>query len=159
MMLRVRAATTRDFDAMAPLFAEVDELHIQHHPERFRSPGFPPRTYDYLEQVVASPHQSFLLAEVDGAVRGLVHVAVYEAPAIPLFVPRLNAVVSDLVVTRAARGRGIGRRLLAEAEAWAQLHGASSVELSVYEFNEGARRFYEAVGYGTLSRAMSKHLP
>ena len=143
---------------MAPLFAEVDALHIENHPERFRSPGFPPRTHDYLEQVLASPYQAFLLAELERRVGGLVHVAVYEAPAIPLFVPRLSAVVSDLVVAKDLRGRGIGRRLLAEAEAWARLQGASAIELSVYEFNQGAQRFYEAAGYGTLSRMMSKKL-
>jgi ribosomal protein S18 acetylase RimI-like enzyme len=154
----VRPATVRDFEAMAPLFAEVDALHIEHHPERFRSPGHPPRSQEYLDQVLASPHQVFLVAEVEGRLAGLVHVAVYEAPAIPLFVPRLNGVVSDLVVTRELRSRGVGQLLLAEAEAWARFQGASSVELWVYEFNQGARRFYEAAGYGTLSRTMSKQL-
>lgn len=156
MTLRVRPATAQDLDAMAPLFAEVDQLHIEHHPERFRSPGFPPRTSDYLEQVLASPHQVFLVAELERRLCGLVHVAVYEAPAIPLFVPRLNGVVSDLVVAREFRGRGIGKRLLGEAEVWARNHGATSIELWVYEFNQSARRFYEALGYGTLSRTMSK---
>jgi ribosomal protein S18 acetylase RimI-like enzyme len=143
---------------MALLFAEVDALHIDNHPERFRSPGHPPRTHEYLEQVLSSPYQAFLIAELEGRLAGLVHVAVYEAPAIPLFVPRLSAVVSDLVVARDLRRRGIGRRLLAEAESWARFQGAGAIELSVYEFNLGAQRFYEAAGYGTLSRMMSKQL-
>lgn len=154
----VRPATVRDFEAMGPLFAEVDALHIENHPERFRSPGYPPRSQDYLEQVLGSPHQVFLVAEVEGRLAGLVHVAVYEAPLIPLFVPRLNAVVSDLVVARELRGRGLGKLLLAEAESWARFQGASSIELWVYEFNQGALRFYEGAGYGTLSRTMSKQL-
>ncbi|HVJ16939.1 MAG TPA: GNAT family N-acetyltransferase [Polyangiaceae bacterium] len=158
MTLCVRLATTRDFHAMAALFAEVDAIHIDNHPERFRSPGQPPRALDYLEQVLASPHQVFLVAELEGRLTGLVHVAVYEAPAIPLFVPRLTAVVSDLVVAEEHRSHGIGQRLLSEAESWARLHGASTLELSVYEFNTGARRFYEGAGYGTLSRMMSKQL-
>ncbi len=158
MTARVRPATPRDFDAMALLFAEVDALHIENHPERFRPTGFPPRSHDYLEQVLASPYQTFLVAELQRRLGGLVHVAVYEAPAIPLFVPRLNAVVSDLVVAKDLRGRGIGRQLLAEAESWARLQGATALELSVYEFNQGAQRFYEAAGYGTLSRMMCKQL-
>jgi diamine N-acetyltransferase len=158
MTVSVRPATSRDFDGMGLLFTEVDQLHIENHPERFRSPGNPPRTSDYLEQVLGSPHQVFLVAEWGKVLCGLVHVAVYESPQIPLFVSRLNGVVSDLVVAREYRGRGVGRRLLAEAEYWARLQGATTLELWVYEFNEGARGFYEAVGYGTLSRMMSKPL-
>jgi ribosomal protein S18 acetylase RimI-like enzyme len=158
-MHRIRPATSNDFAALAPLFAAVDALHIEHHPERFRSPGHPPRSDEYLQQVVHSAHQEFLVAELDGALLGVVHIAVYESPAVPLFVPRLCAVISDLVVAGPHRSRGIGRRLLIEAEGWARRQGATSVDLSVYAFNEGARRFYERAGYGTLSRQMTKPLP
>ena len=158
MTLRVRQATGRDFDAMASLIEQVDAIHIEHHPERFRSPGSPPRARDYIEQVLTSPHQVFLVAELPGRLAGLVHVALYEAPAMPLFVPRLTAVVSDLVVAQDLRSQGVGQRLLHEAESWARLHGASAIELSVYEFNTGARRFYESAGYSTLSRMMAKPL-
>ncbi len=155
-MARIRLAAARDFEAMYPLFEQVDALHIEHHPERFRSPGWPPRTQDYLEQVLASEHQIFLLAEVERQLAGLVHVAVYDAPAIPLFVPRLNAVISDLVVEASFRGRGIGKQLMSEAESWARRRGASSIELWVYEFNESARGFYQRLGYSTLTRTMAK---
>lgn len=141
---------------MAPLFEEVDGVHLDHHPERFRSPGWPPRSREYLEQVLSSEHSTFLLAEFERRLVGLVNVAVYEAPKVPVFQPRVNGVVSDLIVTARFRRQGVGRRLLAEAESWVRQRGASSIELVVYEFNEGARRFYEKLGYATLSRTMEK---
>lgn len=154
----VREATPRDIEAMAPLFEEVDAVHLEHHPERFRSPGWPPRSREYLEQVMASDHATFLVVEYERRLVGLVHVALYEAPKVPVFQPRVNGVVSDLVVAAPFRRRGFGQLLLEEAEAWIRRRGGSSIELVVYEFNEGARRFYERLGYVTLSRSMEKRL-
>jgi ribosomal protein S18 acetylase RimI-like enzyme len=66
--------------------------------------------------------------------------------------------VSDLVVAERHRRRGIGRRLLAASERFAVESGASSLELVVYEFNESALRFYQRLGFGTLSRSLAKPL-
>ena len=48
--------------------------------------------------------------------------------------------------------------LVEKAEAWAQGEGATGVELTVYEFNQGAREMYEALGYQTGRRRMGKSL-
>jgi ribosomal protein S18 acetylase RimI-like enzyme len=44
------------------------------------------------------------------------------------------------------------------AEIWLREHGASEVELTVYEANRDAVAFYEAIGYRMLSRRMSRSL-
>ena len=46
-----------------------------------------------------------------------------------------------------ARGRGVGRRLLAEIEAWIASCGGVTVQLSVTNEAAAARRLYEAAGY------------
>lgn len=60
--------------------------------------------------------------------------------------------VSDLWVSRAARGRGLGRRLLEHAardgmEAW----GARMLRLTVYADNAAAQDFYRALGFTVKS--------
>lgn len=45
------------------------------------------------------------------------------------------------------QGRGIGSALMRRAEALAKARGAEEVELGVECDNEGARRFYERLGY------------
>jgi ribosomal protein S18 acetylase RimI-like enzyme len=45
------------------------------------------------------------------------------------------------------QGRGIGGALIRRAEALAQSRGAEEIELGVEWDNEGARRFYERLGY------------
>ena len=44
------------------------------------------------------------------------------------------------------------------AEDYATAHGARTLGLSVFGFNEKARRLYESLGYGTTSVKMAKSL-
>jgi ribosomal protein S18 acetylase RimI-like enzyme len=59
--------------------------------------------------------------------------------------PTLN--VHDLAVLPAHRGRGIGRRLLAEVEDRARAPGCCRITLEVHDTNEGAKRLYREVGF------------
>ncbi len=53
--------------------------------------------------------------------------------------------VASVATAEAARGQGVGRRLLDFAEH--RYPGARSLFLCVTDFNTGARRLYERVGY------------
>lgn len=55
--------------------------------------------------------------------------------------------LDSLFVSRAARGRGIGEHLLAEAERRMMAGGATNFELDCIAGNWGARRFYERHGW------------
>ncbi len=62
---------------------------------------------------------------------------------------KAGAYVSDLWVAEAARGQGLGARLLAQVLAqggrdW----GAAFLRLAVYDDNPRARDFYERLGFG-----------
>jgi ribosomal protein S18 acetylase RimI-like enzyme len=52
----------------------------------------------------------------------------------------------DIYVAEAARGRGLGRRLLAEAAAISRARGGSYLRLSVEADNDTAQAFYRRVG-------------
>jgi GNAT superfamily N-acetyltransferase len=67
--------------------------------------------------------------------------------------------VWDVLVDEGRRGEGLGRATMLLAEEYATSHGARSLGLSVFGFNEAARRLYESLGYGTTSVKMAKPLP
>ena len=52
-----------------------------------------------------------------------------------------------LAVREDARGRGLGRAMMAAAEAWLRDRGAVKVQLMVRESNAAVIGFYEALGY------------
>jgi ribosomal protein S18 acetylase RimI-like enzyme len=62
-------------------------------------------------------------------------------------VARVNAIA----VRPDAQGRGIGRSLLAAAEAIARAHDARSLSLMTAERNGRARRLFESAGFSTLA--------
>jgi len=55
--------------------------------------------------------------------------------------------VGVLAVVQEAEGRGVGRVLLAAADAWGRAEGFDRLTLSVFEGNGRARRVYEQAGY------------
>jgi ribosomal protein S18 acetylase RimI-like enzyme len=154
----VRVAEPADFRAISAIFAEVDRMHEQAHPDLFRQPEQEGRLDEYLLGLVDGPNSTMLVAELGGEVTGFVTVEVREAPPVPVFQPRRFGAINTMAVVPGLRRQGIGRLLFAAAESWAAARGATEIELSVYEFNQGAVRFYEALGYGTVSRRMRRKL-
>jgi GNAT superfamily N-acetyltransferase len=64
-----------------------------------------------------------------------------------------------LAVAPEAQGRGLGRRLIAEAERRARLAGARWMDISVVNLREDLLRFYERLGYRPTGTAPYVHRP
>ena len=67
---------------------------------------------------------------------------------------RLTAVV----VSGEARGLGIGRRLIAAAEAWTRQRGARVMMLTSHNRREAAHAFYRHLGYDETGRRFVRTL-
>jgi ribosomal protein S18 acetylase RimI-like enzyme len=52
-----------------------------------------------------------------------------------------------LAVDGAARGRGLGRRMMEACEGWVQARGIQKIQLMVRATNKAAVGFYERLGY------------
>ena len=70
--------------------------------------------------------------------------------------PRTIVYVDQLGVAASVHRLGIGRRLMRAVETAAEALAADAVELDVRGFNEGARAFYEALGYDEARRTMRR---
>lgn len=66
--------------------------------------------------------------------------------------------IDDLVVLPESRSRGVGKKLLAFAEARARALGCASLRLSTGSENHGARRFYERERWNLRSVTYKKPL-
>jgi GNAT superfamily N-acetyltransferase len=100
--------------------------------------------------ITGFPDHSLLVAETGEQIVGLLHV--YARPALD---KPPEAVVQAVVVDRAFRSGGIGKRFMAAAERWAAERGYHSVSLSSNIVRAEAHAFYEAIGY---RRFASSHL-
>jgi GNAT superfamily N-acetyltransferase len=126
----IRPAEVTDAEAIATLF--TDE-------------GYPAGPSDIVERMTrfASPHSRVVIAEHDGSVLGFIAVH-----ALPRFEhdDRILRVLA-LVVDAGARERGVGHRLMAEAERIAGELGSAFVEVTAGHHRPEARRLYESMGY------------
>jgi len=65
----------------------------------------------------------------------------------------------DMAVAPSLQRRGIGRRLLAEAEQAARAWPAESIRLDAYDAPAGAGRFYARCGYREVGRVVYRGTP
>jgi ribosomal protein S18 acetylase RimI-like enzyme len=126
----IRPARRADADAIAALFT---------------GEGYPAGSTDIVERLERfdSPYSRVVVADVDGDVLGFLAVHV-----IPRFEhdDRIVRIVA-LVVDPAARERGVGHRLMDEAERIGEEVGAAFVEVTAGHHRPEARRLYESLGY------------
>jgi ribosomal protein S18 acetylase RimI-like enzyme len=158
MKATIREARAQDYEQLCTLFEEVDALHRDRLPHTYQKPPGPIRDRDYVLYLIESEDVGLFVAELAGQLAGFVQIMLAENPDIPICVPRRYAVIDNLVVRSGLRRSGIGRALMHRASTWAAVQGASSVELTVYEFNETALEFYQSLGYEMLRHTMSKQL-
>jgi GNAT superfamily N-acetyltransferase len=115
--------------------------------------GYPldaPEVRRRYEIVTGAEGHALMVAEQAGRVIGLCHL--YVRPALD---KPPEAVVQALVVDQLVRGSGVGKIVMAAAEAWAKDRGFVSVALASNVERDEAHAFYEAIGY---KRAATSHL-
>ena len=88
-------------------------------------------------------HHFFVAADAEGRNTGFVHLQVLR----DFFSGTRSCHISDLAVAMGHDGRGVGRALLAYAEAWAKRQRCRRISLAVFPGNTRARDLYLATGY------------
>jgi GNAT superfamily N-acetyltransferase len=135
--LAVRPARAPDLDALVALLHQLFSIEQDFRPE-------PARQRRGLELLLADPGRAaVLVAELDGKVIGMVTAQLVVSTA----EGALSALVEDMVVDGAARGGGVGARLLEAIEGWAAGRGATRLQLLADRDNQPALAFYARRGW------------
>ncbi len=66
--------------------------------------------------------------------------------------------ISELVVSKNCRSKGIGKKLLNAMEGYLKAFGCQDVLIEVFGYNERAIKFYEKMGYHTRMIEVTKKL-
>ena len=143
----IRPATMGDYDALVALFDELDEFHRQARPDVFRRFDGPARPREQIEQWLAGPGSTVLVAMSGQDVVGLAVLLTRPPPAFPGVVPHKVIELDNLVVRADQRSRRLGRQLLEATVLWTRGQGANHVAVAVHAFHRDARRFYENFGF------------
>jgi ribosomal protein S18 acetylase RimI-like enzyme len=150
----IRTATPDDRAWILPLAPRLHEFGPP--PWRAR-PAMDRAVTEAIERaLVATPAGSTVLVaeSAPAGPLGFVHLET----AADFFTHELHGHVSDLVVTPAGEGRGVGRALMAAAEAWSRSRAHRFLTLNVFGDNTRARLLYERLGYRPDTTKMVKLL-
>lgn len=145
MTATIREARPEDFEAVTALLEELG---------RPKTLGTPDEDMlrDRFGEWLAAPDRFVFVAEEDGAVIGMIDMAVI---ARPNFV-QPHAWVPDLIVGEKARSRGVGAALLSRAEDVARDLGAFSLALESAHWRTRAHAFYLRQGMTDAARHFIK---
>lgn len=135
--LMIREATAEDVGELTRLYRQLDDGSAEKPVDEQAVSRIFARTRDY-------PGYRILLAIDGGRVVGsfvLVILEMLGSRCAP------EAIVEDVVVDRAARGKGIGRRMMAFAMDEAARTGCYKLVLSSNLERTGAHAFYESLGF------------
>jgi GNAT superfamily N-acetyltransferase len=102
------------------------------------------RAYRELVGALDESGRVVVVAESEGAVVGMAHLAPSGAAN-----ATHRAEVQRVAVAGEARGRGVGRALMAAVEDEARTRGLTLLWLTTHD-ETGAARFYETIGYARL---------
>lgn len=136
----VREATEADLPRIIELLAQLslDEQRED------AGPPLPDAYRRALQEVLADRRQRLLLVEVEGRIAG---------SAVLIIVPNLShqgrpyAMVDNVIVDEAQRGRGYGALLLRFAAGVALETGCYKLSLTSNKLRPEAHRFYERLGF------------
>jgi len=138
----LRRAEPGDADRIATLF--TDE-------------GYPSGPSDIVERLkrFSSAESQVIVADHGGEVLGFIALH-----AVPRFEHDDRFVrVLAVVVDAGARERGVGHRLMAEAETFGRERGAAFVEITAGRHHPEARQLYESLGFdGSVTAYLRKRI-
>jgi GNAT superfamily N-acetyltransferase len=131
MALQIRPAQPEDVPALAAL---AGQLGYPTTPE-----GMAARLQALAED---DRHAVFVAVEADGQVVGWIHVYL----CLQVIADR-EAEIGGLVVDEMHRSRGVGARLVREAEDWARARGCGGMTVRTNVVRERAHAFYRRLGF------------
>ena len=148
-MIEVRTATRDDVEALAAIWPAVHDKHVRAN-SWYHKPLAPGGARRLAEGLFEREGMHVFLATLDGAPVGFVAAILGERPERDATYARRVVFVDTIAVKESAQGHGCGKALIDAAVALARQNAATSVELEVWDFNDQARGFFAAQGFGPM---------
>ena len=143
--MTIRFACDRDIPGMIDLLQQVGEVHHRIRPDLFRAGA---QKYDEaaLNALLTDPNRPILAAEIEGKLVGYAFCILQITENDPVLCDRKVLYIDDLCVEETLRGQGIAGALYERVLEYARELGCDAVTLNVWCGNDGAMKFYDAMG-------------
>lgn len=151
----ITISETRDHTLVATLNEEVQALHVQLHPDRFK-PYDKLAVTEAMKQFLQQDNYKAYVAWKDGVPAGSLVCYVKEAKENAFHYYIKTLYIDQVSVLQKFRGLGIGRLLLQQAEQLANELGIQKLELDHWTANTVAAQYFRRNGYALHREQLSK---
>ena len=151
--MEIRRAVPADADKILELLSQVEQIHYLGRPDIFRPNGIK-FTGDELTEQMSDDSRPIFVAVKDGEVVGYSFCIISEIKDSTMLNDAKTLHIEDVCVDENRRGENVGGELMEFVKDYAKKIGCARVDLDVWEFNEGACRFYEKHGFKVQKRRM-----
>lgn len=149
----VRFAEEKDLDEINELRKQVNDIHVEGRPDMFKA-GFGTEIRDFVKIIMNGENSDVIVAERNGIICGMVCVDYVNKPESPYSKARSFYHVQEIAVDAKYRRQGVAKELLEFMIEDAKKKKLGKIELDVWEFNNSAIEFYQAVGFRPTRRWM-----
>jgi len=159
MNLKIRDAIANDYISIRNLVVEVHNLHVKNRPDIYLKVDNPFLKEQFEDLLNSNNTKLFLVEDTDSKELVAYSIVQIMTPRnIQILIPSKFAYIDDFCVKSTHQKNGIGRLLFKYIVAYAKTEGALSIQLTVWEFNKHAIKFYELLGMSTMNRRMELKL-
>lgn len=148
----IRLATKNDIEQILLLLREVLEVHSEGRPDIFKS-GTTKYSREELSDIIQDPTTPVYVYD-DGEVKGYAFCVIGVQKETNVLRPYKYLYIDDLCVKSTCRGKGIGKALYLYVKGEAKRFNCTRVTLNVWNLNQNAIAFYEALGLTPLKTTM-----
>ena len=159
MNLKIREAIENDYIDISNLAREVHKLHVKNRPDIYLEIDNP-FLKDRFEELLNSNNTKLFVVEdiYNDELIAYSIIQIMHQKNIQLLVPAKFVFIDDFCVESNHQKTGIGKMLFNHIVDYAKSEGASSIQLTVSEFNKNAIKFYKTLGMSTRNRKMELNL-
>ena len=151
--MSVRFAKENELERINELRRQVNDIHVAGKPEVFK-PGFSQEMRDIIYKIWEDPEMEIAVAERDGVICGFAVLHHIVRPENPVKLEQDFLDIDEFGVDEAYRRQGVATEMIEFVRGYAAEKGFVRIELNMWEFNQNALAFYEAVGFRTFRRYM-----
>jgi diamine N-acetyltransferase len=157
MEITIRKAELTDLTQIRELVKEVHILHVYNRSDVYADVD-DPFTEERFKNILEDTKTEAYIAVNKDEVAAYAFVKYIPTPKIDLLKQYLICYIDDFCVKNSYQRKGVGKKLFEYLKDQAFQKGASTIDLTVWEFNSNAIKFYESLGMKTKNRRMELRL-
>jgi len=148
---------TKNAELLAELNEQVQSLHFQWYPERFKKYNRE-GAISFFNETLSKPNVSAFIAKENDAILGYVLLFEMVYPENPFQFEHRCLLIDQILVLEKARKKGLGGQLMKTAFDFAKEKNLEQVELNHWSLNDQAALFFRKFGFNVNRMFLGKRL-